>query len=164
MILRVEFDQFPETVKRLLPNAQAYVAGQGSGALATAADLKSGVLVVSSVVSTAEEASAQLKQAGLEVFQGQWSLDDGGLEGQGVATFVAAVAYVSEDAKPGLWLDAYPAEPTLAQVMRGMYDEFVANGEVGEEVSLEEFIRLANPNVLIVPPEHLAKYVGAKAE
>ena len=164
MILRVEFDQFPETVKRLLPSAHAYVSSQGAGAVATAADHKSGVVIVSAAGDALEEASRRLKEAGLEVFKGQWSLDDGALGGAACAAYVAAVAYVSEEAKPGLWLDAYPAEPTLAQVMRGMYDEFLANGEVGEEVSLEEFIRLANPNVVIVPPDHIAKYAEAKSE
>ena len=164
MILRVDFDQFPQTVKRLLSGNSAYVSANGKGALASAADPKTGLLVVTRSEGGTEELTKSLEDQGMEVFQGSWSLDgsDTSAGMESASLYVAAVAYASEEPKPGLWIDAYQEEPTLGQVMRSMYDEFMANGEVPPDISLEEFIRLANPNVVILSPEQLAGYAEGK--
>src|SRR5688572_9399301 len=127
MVLRVEFDQFPQTVKRVLASDEAYVAVQGKGALATATDRK-GVVVLAKTDASLEEATMRLQEQGMEVFTGVWSLDgaEGATMGGPAPAWVAAVSYDSEELKPGLWIDAYGEQPTLAQVMRTMYDEFMA--------------------------------------
>lgn len=164
MVLRVEFEHFHDTAKRMLPNAAAYVSAAGAASVVSAADPKSQTLLVSHAQLSQAETEAKLRELGMEVFSGSWSLDAAGFtEGSG-ACFVAAVAYASEEQKPGLWIDAYAEKPELADVMRAMFDEFKANGEVPEETSLEEFIRLANPNVVILSPEQLGNYMEAKAD
>lgn len=165
MVLRVEFEQFPQTVKRLLDCEQAYIAARPGGALISAADHKSHTLILCEVELTPEQTRPQLEKQGMEIFKGSWSLDGSELElGASGSAHVAAVAYESEESKPGLWMDAFAEKPTLADVMRTMYDEFRANGEVPEHTSLEEFIRLANPNVVILSPEQIGGYIEAKIE
>lgn len=165
MILRVEFEQFPQTVKRLLACDQAYVAARTGGSLISAADPKTATLILCEADSPPDQARSELEKLGMEVFRGSWSLDGSEIKlGAGGSAHVAAVAYDSEEAKPGLWMDAFAEKPTLADVMRSMYDEFMANGEVPEDTSLEEFIRLANPNVVILSPEQIGGYVEAKVE
>jgi hypothetical protein len=165
MILRVGIDQFPQTVKRLMSCNHAYLAPSGVRTTVSAADHKSGTLILSSVETPVEETKKTLEDAGMEVFEGSWSVDgaDESNGAAGSALYVAAVAYASEDSKPGLWIDSYPEEPTLAQVMRAMYDEFMADGEVPADVSLEEFIRLANSNVMILSPDQLSSFAERKA-
>jgi hypothetical protein len=74
---------------------------------------------------------------------------------------VAAVSYASGTNQPGVWVDAFEGPPTTVQVLRSVYEEFRKNGEM-PEVSFEEFVRIANPNVAIVTPPELAAYLQAK--
>jgi hypothetical protein len=163
MVLRVPLESFPATVKRLLSCEQAYVMPQGTGSIVTSADHKGASLVVCYAPTSVEETTKQLEEQGMEVFLGTWSVEDA-TTAEACEAYVAAVAYSSDEAKPGLWMDAFPEHPTLASVMRAMYDEFIATGEVPEDVSLEEFIRLANPNVVILSPSQVGKFVQAKLE
>jgi hypothetical protein len=158
MVLRVEFDQFAPSVKRVLGASQAFVASHGSGSLASAADPKTGAIVLSEVSLPVEDATRTLAEEGLEVSMGSWSPSGAGLDAALGSAYVAAVAYSSDEPKPGLWMDAYSERPTLAEVLRTMYDEFRSNGEVPENTSLEEFIRLANPNVVILSPEEIGAF------
>lgn len=75
--------------------------------------------------------------------------------------YVAAIAYQSSEHKPGIWVDAFPSLPTQVQALRALFDEFRATGEIAE-VSFEEFVRLANPNVVIVGPAEIHSFLTQK--
>ena len=106
-----------------------------------------------------------MKALGFNISNGRWT--DGGLEfelGQRSAdAFIAAVSYYSKEASPGLWMDAYPTPPTPQIVLRSIYDEFRANDEIGD-VTYEEFLRLAHPNVVILSPGEIATFLAQKEE
>jgi hypothetical protein len=161
--LQVPFDSFAAVVGRVLGVREAFVARHPSGALVTAADPSRGA-VVASVTSLAPEAARErLIQAGVETFDGSWSgVDAADLACEAAEAFIAAVAYQSSEGRPGVWVDAHPALPTQVQVLRGMYDEFRETGELSE-VTFEEFVRLANPTVVILSPSDLRSFLAQKA-
>ena len=68
---------------------------------------------------------------------------------------------MSERLMPGVWVDAYSEQPSAAMALKGLYDEFRSTGEVGE-ISFEEFVRLALPNVVIVSPLEIEKFIESK--
>ncbi len=165
MTLHVPFEQFAQTVQRVLGHREAYLAPHPAGSLVTSARLDRQALVVCVAKVSVEAAREVLEGAGFEAREGHWSLD-GSPEPAGGAVahaFIAAVAYSSGDDRPGLWLDAFPTLPTEMHVLRTMYDEFRQTGEV-EDVSFEEFVRLAKPNVLVVSPTELQSYLTDKEE
>lgn len=157
MTLRVEFDQFVSTVKRIVGEAPVYVASLGRGTLATAARPQDDVLVVSRAPLSIEETRARLAADGLDVYEGQWSMDWSVERGAGGA-FVVAVAYMSGSGKPGLWVDASAEEPSPAQALKTMHLEMTANGEVAE-VPFEDFIQAANPTVLVLSPQEIEHFM-----
>ncbi|HXH61093.1 MAG TPA: hypothetical protein VNI20_07015 [Fimbriimonadaceae bacterium] len=132
-----------------------YVTTLGNYCIATFAD--NGTVVRADALSPASEVRQTLEKAGLEVREGFWGdkLEDHS------ALWVAAVAYKSAEDTPGLWVDTYETKPSPGQVLSGLYDEFRADGDVGD-VSLEEFIRRADPNVVILSPEQQAEFARKK--
>ena len=138
---------------------------------------KRGVTEISSVMKTSgrilftrtdqslDEVREDLTKKGLHVFDGAWSIEPPEEDARNSAaeTFVTAVAYVSSEAMPGVWIDAYPWQPTQVQVLRALYDEFRDTGEVGE-VPFEDFIRLASPNVAIVSPHEIEGFADTKGD
>lgn len=162
MTLNVDFDHFAEAVKRHLATKIAYVCRRESRTIVAAADPAANLIVSCSVKQEFASVKATLEKAGLEVAQGAW--DDGtesstnGLEAR---PFVAAVAYASDDEMPGVWVDAYATLPTQALVLKALYEEFRQTGEVGD-VSFEEFVRQANPNVVIVSPQEIDTFLEEK--
>jgi hypothetical protein len=163
MTLQVSFDQFAETVKRLLKLEEAYVAPHDCGALITAAKPGQEIVIASVSTMKPKEASASLKTLGLTVFEGTWltpeELMAPDLEQK--ETFIAAVSYRSSGEKAGVWVDAYPSMPNQVTVLRAMYDDFTETGEV-HDVPFEEFVQLANPNVVIVTPSDIEGFVRQK--
>ena len=112
---------------------------------------------------SAQEIRAKLQKDGFEVREGEWTDSGEGASdriGERQA-HIAAVAYVSREKTPGLWLDAFPAQPVTGAVLRSFYDELAANGEI-PEVSFEEFVRLASPNVIIVGPSEIQGFLDQK--
>jgi hypothetical protein len=163
MTLQVPFEQFAHTVKRVLSAREAYITHRGAGSLVTAAAHTGGTVVAAITPITPEAARAQLKVAGFETFEGAWSTE-GALDLCGPdpsEAYVAAVAYESIDKRPGVWIDAYPDQPSQVQVLRSMYDEFRDTGELAE-VSFEEFVRVASATVVIVSPAQIRGYLEAK--
>ncbi|MFQ3678371.1 MAG: hypothetical protein SNJ74_10570, partial [Fimbriimonadaceae bacterium] len=138
-----------------------YVCACGPGSVATAGDPKSGTVVLARSRRPLEDTKAALIGAGLEVEYGRW-MTEGGQEEFPATPFVAAVAFKSREGTAGIWVDAFPELPSQTRVLRAMYDELRATGEVGE-VSFETFVRLAAPNVAVVSPEDLAKYAEQNA-
>ncbi len=163
MILHVGFDQFGATVRRLLETKEVYIRAQG-GAVAVSASHPNRCYVVGSLIrEPLETVRAKLSADGFEVFDGEWT-DAGESPSDRLGerqTYLAAVAYTSREKMPGLWVDAYPAPPAPAIVLKTFYDELSANGEIGE-VNFEEFVRLANPNVVIVGPNEIQGFLNEK--
>lgn len=163
MILHVEFDQFAPTVERLLHAKEAYIRHHGGTTVVSAAQPDKHAVVASSVRETVEHVRSRLEKEGFEVHEGEWT-DAGESPADRLGDrqcYIAAVSYVSREKMPGLWLDAYPAEPVTGSVLRAFYDELEGNGEIAE-VSFEEFIRLANPNVVIIGPSEIQSYLNDK--
>jgi hypothetical protein len=164
MTLQVPYDQFAETVRRVLAVKEVYVTCQGSQSLITACSASSQTIVAALSATPRDRAKKELSDQGLKVFDGAWSAE--GLTDLGVATpaeaHVAAVAYLSNEGRPGLWIDAYDSAPTPAQVLKTMYEEFRGTGETAD-VSFEEFVRLANANVVLVNPSQIRAFVQEKA-
>lgn len=102
----------------------------------------------------------------MQPFEGVWMFDTDGIlqEEEQPEAFIGAVAYQSEADEPGLWVDAYPTMPTQAQVLRGLYEDFQSTGEVNDQVSFEEFVRLAKPTVVVVSPNEVRSFVGEKSD
>ncbi|MFI5386541.1 MAG: hypothetical protein ACHQ50_10525 [Fimbriimonadales bacterium] len=165
MTLQVTFDQFAETVKRLLNQQEAYVSQHAMGTLVTAAKPEKTVVVAALVSQSPEAVTAMLKERGMSVFDGTWLTPEEVLApAAGLAqTYVAAVSYRSGAEKAGVWVDAYPALPTQVTVLKTMYEEFRQTGEV-DDVAFEEFVQLANPNVVIVTPTELESFLRQKEE
>lgn len=160
--LQVPFDAFPAVLERVLGIRHVFLTSHSSGALVTAADAGRAALVASVVPSSVAETRKVLEGAGLEVFEGAWSGVDGtNLACESTEAFIAAVAYESTEARPGIWVDAYSSLPTQVQVLRTMFDEFRETGELSD-VSFEEFVRLANPTVVILSPSDLRSFLGQK--
>ncbi len=165
MTLHVPFEQFPHAVQRLLGTKDVYLAPHGYGTLVTAADGSNGILVMCATDHSPATAKTKLHKEGLEVFEGAWRLtDEPPSEPQGSCeAFIAAVAYKSGESTPGVWVDAYSTLPTQVQVLRAMYDEFRETGEL-PEVSFEEFVRLSEPNVVILSPNDLQSFLDKKPD
>ena len=158
MVLSIAFDQFTSIGLKLQVCPNVCVRPFALGAIVTAANPTSGVIISSIVRLTPSEVKDTLKADKWEVVDGQWSTDAVELQEQTTAELtVGAVAYNSKDSKPGLWVDAFTEPQNQTQVLKAMYDELTANGELGD-VSFEEFIRLANPNVVILSPADLARF------
>ena len=162
MILQVPFEQFASTVKRVIKLDEVFVTSRGNATLATAASTDRQTMIVSIMPQSVAESRLALEGDGLKVFDGSWHTE--GLldtESENVTPYVAAVAYVSQENAPGLWVDAYESLPTQVTVLRALYDEFRETGQVNE-VSFEEFVKMAQPTVVIATPDELHSFVNQK--
>ena len=163
MVLTVPYKEFPEACKRVGAK-EIYLAPNGKGTLITVADLHKHVVVASKSDQSPLEISQELEAAGFTILQGRWGDNEPAFEESHNSTaFVAAVSYHSTEPMPGLWMDAFPTPPTPQIVLRTMFDEFRSNGELGE-VSYEEFLKYAKPNVVILSPGDIATYLAQKEE
>jgi hypothetical protein len=163
MVLRVPFDEFVSTVRRRLECAEAYLYSQGPVVLVTAGDATKGLIVAASAHQSAGRARSKLEKEGLTVFEGAFGdgFEDAFAPMASEATIVA-VAYKSRETTPGVWVDAFPDPPTRTMAIRALYDEFRETGEI-EEISFEEFVRLAEPNAVLVAPEEVQSFLREKA-
>ncbi len=162
MTLRVEFDQFAAAVGRVLGDASAYVARTARGVLVTAGVPGKDTLLVTETVLNLDAATARLREAGLDVQRGHWS-HDGAEDALPYEAYVVAIAYMSGDGKPGLWVDASADEPNATQALRTMHSEMTSNGEVAE-VPFDDFVRAANPNVVVLSPAEIQQFACLKLE
>lgn len=163
MTLHVPFEQFAETAKRVLGETEAYLEALPKGTRATAAHKSDTRIVCAWTSTTLAEAKAALEKAGMRAHSGTWSLDASVAgDGLGREMHVATVAYSSGEEAPGIWVDAYEDPPTQLQVLRTLYDEFRETGEVGD-VSFDAFVRMAQPNVLILSLAELREFLRSKA-
>ncbi|RYG45712.1 hypothetical protein EON79_11945 [bacterium] len=160
MTLQVPFAHFAETVRRH-EAAHVYLAPYGDGALATASF--AGGILAALASGRPEDAREALLADGLTVYEGQWEANLTMVGSSSAPLWIAAVVYPSSEGKPGVWIDAYETAPTEAQVLRAMYDEFVTTGQT-EDIGFDPFLRLVNPNVVVVAPDALMGYAKAKVE
>lgn len=165
MTLHVSFEQFSKTVHGLLETRAAFVTAKGMGSLVTAADSGKGFIVACIADVSPAQAKTKLTRSGLEAFDGAWTLSDDLSIGCGEASeiYIAAVSYKSGESMPGVWVDAHRSAPTQVQVLRLLYDEFRETGEL-PDVSFEEFVRLSEPNVVIVSPNEIQSFLDKKAD
>ncbi len=162
MTLSVEFDHFVEAVQRYAPGALIYACKCEGKTKLTAANPVAQCVINTSISQSVEEAMKTLTERGLEVRAGRWVAgqttdSDRGLE----FPYVAAVSYKSGEEMPGVWVDAFSDPPSPATVLKALYEEFRQTGELGE-LAFEEFLRLANPNVVIASPADLEGYLSEK--
>ena len=153
MVLTVPFEGFAAAAKAHTDAKFAYVTTLGAQTVVTAANLQTGAIVRSHSALPFAEVADSLKRDGIEVRKGAW----GEQSSEGGALWVAAVAYKSAEDTPGVWVDTYESKPSTGQVLAELYEEFRETGEVGD-VSLEEFIRLSDPNVVVLSPEEQAEF------
>jgi len=159
MTLRVPFDGFADAVRQFGEGVVAYVEAEGAYCVVTAAHR--GDRLVSRAPLSVERAMAKLREAGLEPRVGRW-VEDEEVGDHGATPFVAAVAYRTDEDKPGVWVDAFAELPTEVDALRAMYDEFTATGQVAE-IDFEKFVTDIRATVVVVTPTELAEYVDAKS-
>lgn len=164
MVLSIAFDHFTAIGQKLQVCPSVCVRPYGTGAIVTGANPATGVIISSIVRQSLSEVKDILKSDKWDVVDGQWSTEAVELQEQTTSELtVGAVAYNSRDTKPGLWVDAFTEPQNQTQVLRAMYDELTENGELGD-VSFEEFIRLANPNVVILSPSDMARFALQRSQ
>ena len=162
MTLRVPFEQFSEAVRRVVGTDEAYLVPTENGCICTAFDIGKRVRVLTKESGPPKAAREKLEKAGMKIRSGYWAEGDEDVpEPAPAVPYVASVSYQATKHQPGIWVDAYETLPTPSQVLRTMFDEFSDTGEL-HEISFEEFVRLAKPNVVIVTPTELLSYVSAK--
>ena len=159
MTLEVPFEGFVEAVKRLGTGGSAFATPENGGTRLSAADPAKGIRVVAYSPQDPGTVAEALRAKGMETAEGRWVPDDAPAAAGEI--HVAAVAYRTEEAQPGLWIDAFPEAPSAVQAIRALYDEFRANGEVAA-VPFEEFMRLAEPTVVILGPSEMRGFAAAK--
>lgn len=159
MTLEVPLEGFAEAVRKLVGPLPIFVSAENGGSRLSAADPGKGIRVVAYTPQDPRTAREELESRGLTAVEGRWIPDDAPAAAGEI--HVAAVAYRTEGKMPGLWVDAFPEAPTAVQAVRAMYDEFRETGEVAE-VSFEEFMRLAEPNVVLLAPGELRGFAASK--
>lgn len=160
MVLTVPIDDFAEAVKQHTSGNDAYLAVVSGHTVATAIQSDKALLVRAETDETVESTKQRLTSAGMKVLDGHWgepSLDPS------EQFWIGAVAYKSAEDTPGLWVHAFATKPSTGQVLAALYDEFRESGDIGE-VPLEEFIRLADPNVVVLSPEEQTDFGSVQVE
>ena len=164
MVLQVAFEDFGPAVHRVFGGkVDAYICQNIDHVVATAGKSGDETIVVSTTDQSEEDAKAALVGQGLKVFLGRWT-DDlilADLESGSRTMYIAGVGFKAVSGAPGIWIDAFPVLPTQVQVLKAMYEELSQTGEMAE-VSFEEFVRLAEANVVIASPSDLKSYLANK--
>jgi hypothetical protein len=157
MVLRVTLEDFPEAVKRYAQITDAFVATSSGGTVVSSVDPETGVIVSANSDLSTKEVRKLLEASGMHVREGEWSKE---IEGdQHAGTYVAAVAYRGKEGAPGLWVEGYIRAPLVMDVLRRMFDEFATTGEAAS-ATFEQFMKSAQPNVLILSPEELRAFAA----
>lgn len=162
MILKVPHAAFVETCKRM-GITESYCEEQHGSTHVTALVPNSIHSVHSEFPMSLADTQGILSPTGIGAYEGHWQDSDSPQDSWPHKLHIAAVSYKSDKHPPGIWVDAYLSEPTPAQVLKSIYDEFRETGEL-LEVSMEEFVRLATPNVVIVSPSNIRTYLDSKSE
>lgn len=156
MVLRVAAEDFPEAVRRYAQTSEVFISENAGVATISAIAPDTGVVVTASSDLSVRDLKQMLEAAGLKVKDGEWSHEPESSPGE---LFVVAVSYRSKDPSPGLWVTAYRRQPTVMDVLRAVYDEFVETGEAAK-ATFEQFLNSAKPNVLILSPDELRAFAS----
>lgn len=147
MTLHVPWSDFPEEVKaRIGPSARIYLSNQDGTTIATACEPRLGFIVRSATRQPFAGVLEELDDHDLKTSHGQWSDSD---EGTNAEVAIASVAYVSNEETPGLWVEAFPFQPDVSDVISRMMEEFQREGAL-KNVSAEQFTSMAKPNIVIL--------------
>ncbi len=159
MTLRVPFDGFVEAVRRNLSTHDAYVHTDKARVVVSAGQGDKKMVVIASAHMTIEEARAKLHEGGLHVFDGLWSIgDDFELMDM---PFLGAVSYRANKERTGVWLEAYPEEPTETRVLQDLYEEFKESGEL-DEITFDQFEAGAQATVVVLNPDQIETFLTSK--
>jgi hypothetical protein len=166
MVLVVPYEEFPSTARKL-GIKEAFLSARGASTVVTGAHLERDLVIHCLANKALVDVKDELASQKFVTSNGRWTdtievTGEGGNPIQDVF-YVAAVSYQSREQMPGLWMDAYPTAPTPQIVLRAMYDEFAANGEI-DSISYEDFLKKATPNVVILSPSEISTFVALKAE
>lgn len=163
MVLSVGWDRFAQEVKDRLEGANVYATAVVGGCRLTAALPEVDFLLRCEAPLPPADALAQLAAEGIQGAPGEWAHEapEAPPPAEDPPPWIAAVSYRTREAKPGCWVDAYPEEPKPALVLETMYEEFLQTGEL-KDVSFEDFMRLAVPNVAILSPAESRRFAMEK--
>jgi|CXWL01.1.fsa_nt_gi hypothetical protein len=161
MVLRVEFEHFVESARRVLDNPIVAITSDRMGSRITATDKSGSHIVSSSSSHPVKKVEADLRKAGFEVILGEWTETDSKTDNENFS--VAAVAYKSHESMPGLWIEAYSEAPSRATVLREIYDEFCGTGEL-QGTTLEEFLENTHPNVVVLSPDQIRRFLESRSK
>ena len=160
--LVVPLEQFAQERQARMPKQTVYLTETDDGAVITVADPAQGVMIRCASGRSLAETKKVLGEKGIAWSPGEWR--DGASEATMSAKelpYIAAVAYQSSEPMPGCWMDAYSAPPTVQEVLKNLFDEFQTNGEI-TDATFEDFMRLANPNVIILTPDETRYHLTQK--
>jgi len=155
MVLKIELNRFAAEVRARTGQNVAYVSKVDGRTLATAGT--ENLTIVAQSNKTLDEVQTMLGEAGLELHRGQWglTLDDVRLDDEPL--YVYAVAYRSEESRPGLWVDAGRLALSPSEVIERMFEEMRTTGELGE-VTYEDFVNVLGANVVVLTPDQLERF------
>lgn len=162
MVLTVDFASFAQTAQRLTPGKTAYLSVSDRGVTVATADPAANVLVRAHSPNDRNKTRDELLAAGLSVDLGSWADCEPNSGSPNEAIFVAAVAYRSTESKPGLWVDIFAAKPTTSDVLNAFYQEMSTEGS-GAPMSLDQFVRHADPNVVILEPDEIQAFLRKRS-
>ncbi|MBL8066481.1 MAG: hypothetical protein JNM34_11600 [Chthonomonadaceae bacterium] len=158
MVLQVDLSNLAEEAKRYGVKPWAHVLSKQGKSTVTIGDPARNLLIMAESTEGPEAVMRSLEEQGLLVAQGRWVADPfaGEIDVQ-QQIWVAAVAYEGSDGKPGLWVSGYRGEPSTGDVIRDFYEEMVE--ECGlEGVSLDDFVKSVDPNVVVLGPSQLSSF------
>jgi hypothetical protein len=161
MVLRVKIEDFARVAEQLAGGKLVAVSGKDGQSRATAVNPAGTICIIGDAPEPVADLERRLVAQGFDVYDGDWTipgLEDGAA---GRDVFVAAVAYKSREEMPGLWVDAFDYEPNQGEVLKALFDEFSESGTI-EGVNFEEFVRSANPNVVVLGPDDANRFVQQK--
>ena len=161
MTLEVPMEEFVATVRRMGGDLSAFVTHENGGTRLSAADPAKNLRMVAYSPLAPEVVARTLEGEGIRAVAGRWIPDDAPAAAGEI--HVAAVAYRTDGAQPGLWVDAFPESPTGIQAIRAMFAEFQSTGEVAT-IPFEEFMRIAEPTAVVLSPAELRGFAAAKGD
>lgn len=164
MVLEVEFIDFATEAKERFAKPVAYLADTSTGLQVTAGDSATEFILFARSSLSRDAAKAALEKEKITVRHGAWiGEEEMALHAQLLDSHVAAVAYKSSEDRPGLWVEAFANEPTHNDVLSRIFTEFQGAGLTGK-FELDDFIRIADPTIVILSPEQLRAFATRSAE
>lgn len=162
MVLSVPLEGFVEACDQLQLPRSAWIARIGGRVRVTAVDSGLNVLVRCESARPLDSVRERLESAGFACRDGLWSSEAESEAVPSTSYYVAAVAYVSEEERPGVWVDATVHRPSEGEVVARMYEEFRSAGEA-PEMELDAFIKGVKASVVVLSPEEQDQFASRNA-